>query len=327
MNIVKKTILIAPLDWGLGHATRCVPLINDYLKSDNNVIIAATGQPLAFLQKEFPHLTFIPFTGYKIQYSTSNFLFLRLLLQMPVFFLSIISEHYKLKKIIKKYNIDIVVSDNRYGAFSKKTENLLITHQIFIQLPRSVKILQPVLHFITRLLINNFDRCLVPDFENNKNNLSGKLSHGKHLPKNVEYINPLSRFSLISDNNINVKNIEIPDVLVLVSGPEPQRTIFEKENEKRFAGTSLKTLIVCGTPEKNIVESEYDNITKVPHLETETLYYLLKNTKKIIARSGYSTIMDFYVLNIKAELYPTPGQTEQEYLATLNSKRFNPNYT
>jgi uncharacterized protein (TIGR00661 family) len=313
----KKNILIAPLNWGLGHATRCVPVIYNHIKKGNNVIVAADGQPLAFLKKEFPNLKFITLTGYKIKYSPSNFLFLYLLLQMPFFLMSIVIEHFKLKKIVKTFNIDIVVSDNRYGLFNKKTENLLITHQIFIRLPRFFKPLQPLVHFFTKLLINNFDRCLVPDFKDNKKNLSGKLSHGKRLPENVEYINPLSRFSLISDKNIYFKDIEIPDVLVLVSGPEPHRTIFEKKYEQKFARTNLKVLIICGTPERNIIKSKYKNIIKIPHLETEKLYFLLKNTKKIIARSGYSTIMDFYVLNIKAELHPTPGQTEQEYLASL----------
>jgi hypothetical protein len=144
--------------------------------------------------------------------------------------------------------------------------------------------------------------------------LSGKLSHGLKVPKNVRYINPLSRFSdyIYFDTEKPMKPFE---VLVLISGPEPHRTYFEKEMENRFVNKNKSVLMVCGKPDNNEVKPLLINdITKVSHLNTAELHFYLTHAKKIIARSGYSTLMDLHVLNLNAELIATPGQTEQEYL-------------
>lgn len=318
----KENILFAPLNWGLGHATRCVPLINDFLKRGCNVIIAADGSSMQFLKLEFPDLEFIILPDFKIRYGASSIFLLYLFLQMPFFYLSFWIEHLRLKRIIKKHNITTVISDNRYGLWSKKVKSILITHQLFIQLPKLFKSIEPILHFITRKLIKRFDECWVPDYKKIEKSLSGKLSHGLQVPKNIKYIGPLSRFSsFITQITEQVKR-DIPDVLIIISGPEPHRTYFELEMENRFANTQQKVLIVCGKPQLLLIDVNVltMGITKIEHLNTNELHFYLTHTKQIIARSGYSTIMDLHVLGISAELIPTPGQTEQEYLAEWHAR-------
>jgi hypothetical protein len=311
-----ETILFAPLNWGLGHATRIVPLIKKEIEKGNTIIIAAEGNGYKFLKQEFPNSTFIHIPGFRVRYAPKPFFLLGLIFQMPFFGLSFIGEHFNLKKVISQYNITTVISDNRYGLWSNKVRSILITHQLFIQLPKSIKWLEPILHNLTRKLVNKFTECWVPDYENISKSLSGLLSHGISIPKNVRYIDPLSRFV---DSHIQLpkNNLKTYEVLVLISGPEPYRTLFENEMTERVSNKNDQVLMVCAKLNNysELYQSKYSNITKVPHLPTTDLYFYLKRANNIIARSGYSTIMDLHVLGLKAELIPTPGQTEQEYLA------------
>ena len=313
----KETILFAPLNWGLGHATRDVPLISSFLKKGHKIIIAADGAPLEFLKLEFPGLEFIIFSGFKTRYAPKPFFLLYLFLQMPFFYVSIWIEHLRLKKIIKDFQITTVVSDNRYGLWNKHVKSILITHQLFIQLPKLLKFLEPALHLITQKLIVRFTECWIPDYKEVEKSLTGKLSHGAYLPENAKYIGPLSRFANYLPKNTHPTKQNYPNVLILISGPEPQRTFFEAEMEAQFSNSTKTVLMVCGTPNPNRhkLQKSKSNITKVAHLSTQELYLNLINANTIIARSGYSTIMDLHVLGLKAVLIPTPNQSEQEYLA------------
>jgi hypothetical protein len=314
-------ILFAPLNWGLGHATRIVPLINNYMLKGNRVVIAGSGASINFLKLEFPTLEFIYLSNFKIRYAPKPLFIWFLLLQMPFFYLSFWVEYFKLKRIINRYKITTVISDNRYGLWSKKVRSIIITHQIFIQLPKLLKFIEPTLHFITRKLINRFNECWVPDFEDIENSLSGKLSHGFQMPNNIKYIGPLSRSTCVEEtyNSASVKQTkrDIPDILIVISGPEPQRTQFELEMEQRFANTTKKVLMVCGNPQPIPFISTPLNkgVLKIEHLNSNELKFYFTHTSHIISRSGYSTIMDLHALGVLAELIPTPGQTEQEYLA------------
>lgn len=308
-----QTILFCPLNWGLGHATRMVPLINSAVKRGNKVIIAADGDPLEFLKNEFPELQWVRFKGYKMKYWPKPFFNLGLFLQLPFFYCSIFFEKYRINYLVKKYSAAKIISDNRYGAFSKKTENIIITHQLFIKAPKPFKFFEPYIHKLTARLVSKFDECWVPDYEEKEGSLSGELSHGRKTPANVKYIGPLSRFADFNPEK-NTKPKSIPDILVLVSGPEPARSQFEKEIELRFKNTEKQVLVVCGKPmdfDKEIIGA----FRKVPHLSTTELFWYLKFSDLVISRSGYSTIMDLHVLDRNAELSPTPGQPEQEYLS------------
>jgi len=213
---------------------------------------------------------------------------------------------------LKAEHFDMIISDNRFGLWNKNVHSVYITHQLMIKMPQGLKFLEPIVWRFHRFFILKYDECWIPDYEGEKN-LSGDLAHKYPLPKNAKFIGSLSRFSLLK--NIVPKN-EYQTVAVL-SGVEPQRSIFEKELIKRLENCAEKTLIVQGKPQKEKQIQTIQNLTIVSHLETSELASVLLGAKQIISRSGYSTIMDLDALNClhKAELIPTPGQTEQEYLA------------
>ena len=308
INVTSNKVLIAPLDWGLGHATRCIPVIQTLIDNDFDVLLAADGNAVQLLKKEFPNLTILPLNGYNISYSNKKILFsTKLISQIPKILRAIKHEHLWLKQIIAAYKIDIVISDNRYGLYNKAIKSIFITHQLAIETGNVF--INKLVQKLNYKLINKFDRCWVPD-EEKPNDLAGKLSHPKNLPNvPTEYIGVLSRFK----KQPTEKNI---DLLVLVSGPKPQRTTLEKLLLLQMKNLSLKMVLVRGLPgEKKEFINENKNLKIYNHLPVTALNKLIQSSKIIVARSGYSTIMDLIKLQQKAILIPTPGQTEQEYLA------------
>ena len=305
-------ILICPLNWGLGHAARCVPIIRRLTDEGNEITMVADGFPLEFLRHEFPELAFIEYASYPIRYSEGKSQIGAMIRRFPKIILKIISEHRWLKKRLKTEHFDKIISDNRFGLWNKNAHSVYITHQLMIKTPKGLKFLEPIVWRFHRFFILKYDECWIPDYEGEKN-LSGDLAHKYPLPKNAKFIGSLSRFSLLK--NI-APNTEFQIVAVL-SGVEPQRSIFEKELIKCFENCIKKTLIVQGKPQAEKQIRTIQNLTIVSHLETSELASVLLGAEQIISRSGYSTIMDLDTLNClhKAEFIPTPGQTEQEYLA------------
>ena len=313
-NDTIKHVLVAPLDWGLGHATRCIPIVNELLEQGFKVSIAASGAIEILLKKEFPQLNFLPLFGYNVSYSKSNIGFLwKMMLQIPSINKTIKRENAWLQKIIEEQKIDVVISDNRFGLYNKNVKCIFITHQLNIQMGN--KFFNKIAQKINYHFINKFEECWVPDIAG-ENSLAGILSHPKKLPNTVvKYIGVLSRFT----KNKTAKNV---DVVVLLSGPEPQRTIFETIILKQIENTNLKIKIARGLPssKKDLLVGN-KNVEIINHLPKDELSALIKSAKIVIARSGYSTVMDMAALQ-QATLYvPTPGQTEQEYLAKYLSEK------
>lgn len=310
----KKTILVCPLDWGLGHATRCVPLIKQFLVEGNEVIIGADKNPLAFLQQEFPTLKTVVIPGYEVNYGEKGST-LKLFYESVNFFNFIKEEHSFIDKIIEDYNIDLLVSDNRYGLYSDKVKSIIITHQLFVKAPFGEKIA----HQKIEKLINKFDECWIPDVAG-ENNLSGDLSHLHSIKIKHKFIGPLSRFTF--KKNVTLSGVEEYDVIAIISGPEPQRTIFEKLIFDEIERNKLKAVVVLGKPNQELLDGSQELGTKVfNHLETSLLREYIQKSKVVVCRAGYSSIMDLAALNKKAILVPTPGQTEQEYLAKYHHKK------
>jgi uncharacterized protein (TIGR00661 family) len=310
--ITKKRILVAPLDWGLGHTTRCIPIIKAFITSGFEVILAAEKAGNALLIKEFPTLKILPLKGYNIGYSkNSRMLLLKLIMQFPKIHAAIKNENLWLDNVIKEYKIDIVLSDNRFGLYNKNAHCIFITHQLNIKTGNSFteKLAQKINYFF----INKFNECWIPD-EAGRENFAGELAHPIILPKiPITYIGGLSRFKKID----TTKKI---DLLVLLSGPEPQRTIFEKIIIGQMKGSVLKIALVRGLPmaENNI---EVEGVETYNHLLAEDLNKLILESTIIIARSGYTTVMDLSKLQKKAIFVPTSRQTEQEYLASYLSEK------
>ncbi|MFN5621009.1 MAG: glycosyltransferase, partial [Flavobacteriales bacterium] len=301
-----KNIWVAPLDWGLGHATRCVPLINRLLAEGHHVYLASNGRSARWLANYFPKLevhTDIP--DYAVTYPISGSMQFHFLKESPRLLRVIRAEHDWLAQFAERHAIDEVYSDNRYGLYHERIPCFIITHQLFIRAPWYARRL---LYWMTHHYIQRFDQCLVPDYEGAVN-LSGELSHGRGVPQNVRYIGPQSRFSEVFAE----ENVPCYDVVALISGPEPTRSEFQRQLLHRLLGSQRSALMVCGTPDESFDRQE-GNVRLVSHLPDAQLAGVLKSAGHIICRPGYSTIMDLHVLGCKAEFIPTPGQTEQEYL-------------
>lgn len=303
-----KTILIAPLDWGLGHATRCIPIIKALLAKDYTIIIAASGKPKKLLQKEFPQVNFVELNGYNIEYSKNKFLLpFKIGLQIPKILHAIKQENKWLKQLIEANKIDLIISDNRFGFYHSNIPSVFITHQLAIQTP--FRWLTRLVQKINYSYINHFTTCWIPDVAG-KNNIAGILSHPKKLPSiPTEYIGLLSRFQQLAINQIQYK------VCVLISGPEPQRTIFENTILNNIAAFKEQIIILRGLP--NTIHSipSTQNCTIHNHLAGDALEQILQQSEYIICRSGYTSLMELLTLQKKCIVVPTPGQTEQEFLA------------
>ncbi len=311
-----QKILIAPLNWGLGHATRCVPIINSLIKKGFEPILAGDGDSLKLLQNEFPKLKTYNLPSYHIQYTKKGRnLKYKLLFDTPRILKIVKKEQELVAEIIIKENIKGIISDNRFGVRSNKIPSVYITHQI--------KVLSGVTTFLTskfhQKIISKFDECWVPDYENTPN-LAGELSHTNNSKLNIEYIGPISRF----DNKISSRqlsgfdemiNNKKYDLMVLLSGPEPQRSLLEKKLLGELKSTSKKVLFVRGLFSKKEILVENKNIKFVNFMMQQKLQKAILESEIIIARSGYSTIMDLEKLKAKTFFIPTPGQYEQEYLA------------
>lgn len=310
-------ILVCPLDWGIGHATRCVPIIHELISQGAQVIIGASGRPLAFLKYEFPGIEFIDFPGHSVSYpSHGKGMVFTMMRQFPDLLKATKKEQRTLNKLIEEYELDGIISDNRFGLHTNKIPCVFMSHQVFIKTHAHLSILEPLLLRLNLNYIKRFTEYWVPDY-GDEPSVSGDLSHKKPLPGNGHFIGPLSRFAhLETAEKVNLPQNDFEyDVLVMLSGPEPQRSILEEKITKQLEKSKLHAAIIQGKPEAKDRSQGKSNPEIFSHLDTQTLYEKIKNSKVIICRSGYSTLMDLIVLGKKAILVPTPGQTEQEYLA------------
>jgi len=298
----KKRILVAPLDWGLGHATRCIPIINSLLQHNFKVIISANGRSFHLLKEEFPELEFVRIKEIDVKYPRFFPMSISIFFQIPKILFAIYSENKTLKKIVEKHKIDGIISDNRFGLFHKKVKSVFITHQLQIQSPYLKNFIQKINYFF----INKFNMCWVIDDE--KQNLAGELSKPKKLPNNYKYIGLHSRLEFS-------KKVKKYKLCFILTGPEPQRTSFEKIIMQSVKEMGEKIVIILGKTEEEKKITTKNNATIISSSNTSEINKYILESEIIISRSGYSTIMDLQKMQSKAIFVPTPGQTEQEYLA------------
>jgi predicted glycosyltransferase len=241
--------------------------------------------------------------------------------QSPSIIYGIFREHRQLEEIIRDYRIDAVISDNRFGMWSKKVYSVYMTHQLQIKAPERMKWAEPWLYKAHQWFISKYNECWVPDFPGS-NNLSGDLSHQYPLPGNSHFIGFLSRFNtenILVDTDDSTKG---PEVLIMLSGPEPQRSIFEDIILKEMAVLPQQNVVILrGLPGKSVQSSPLPGVVSYNHLPDKKISRLIRSAGTIICRPGYSTIMDLVTLGRNAILVPTPGQTEQEYLAVYLSTK------
>jgi UDP:flavonoid glycosyltransferase YjiC (YdhE family) len=311
-------ILICPLEWGLGHAGRMVVLASAFKERQHNVFIGSVKRHHFLFNSEINGLTCIDFKGFKPVYSKILPQYFMIFLQLPVLFYYIVYEHYRLKRIIREFNIDIVISDNRLGLWNSSTRSIYVTHQLRISFPRLIKWLEWTGIIFQRFFIKKFDLCLIPDLPGNLN-LTGRLSHDLRLPDNTRFIGILSRFNPQS-SDIGKKQRTSFNTLIL-SGPEPQRSVLRQKVVNRFKSLNLPLIILEGKPGNASEKKIETNIISYNHLSSSDMQKILSDSAFIISRSGYSTVMELISMNRTALLVPTPGQTEQEYLAGYLSAR------
>lgn len=307
-NKVNVTILIAPLDWGLGHATRCIPLIHFFLQAGCKVIIAARGAQANLLKAEFPAVIFVSIPGYNIKYTNAERVFvLKIALQFPKIVRAINKEKKWLNSFLKENAVDAIISDNRYGLFHHKVTSVFITHQLLIK--TSFAFAEKIIQQMNYRCIKKFSLCWIPD-EKGMINLAGDLSHPAAFPKvPVTYIGGLSRLEKQAETRQKF------DLLIILSGPEPQRTLLEKKMLNELKTFNGKAMLVRGLPGNTKNLSAKSDLVIKNHLPAKELEKAFNESEYIISRSGYTTVMDICKLQKKSILIPTPGQTEQQYLA------------
>ena len=304
----RPRVLVAPLDWGLGHATRCVPLIRALVSEECEVILAGEGKTEALLRAEFPQLEVLPLKGYNINYGKSGWeLFAKLLMQVPAIIETMDEEHEWLKVAVKEHRIDAVISDNRYGLYHEETFSVFITHQLLVKTTLGATA-DELLQKLQYQYINAFTECWVPDIESAPG-LAADLSHPKNLLEiPLHYLGPLSRLK-------KGPEVEGKHLLVLLSGPEPQRTLLEEALLLQLERYTEPVVFLRGLPGGSELPAVRPNIQILNHLPAGELEEVISEAHIVVSRCGYSTVMDLLSMGKKSILIPTPGQTEQEYLA------------
>jgi hypothetical protein len=299
-------ILVAPLDWGLGHATRCVPLVRRFLAEGHEVVLAGNGRSGLWLKRYFPQLQFLgDIPGYAITYPHHGAVFWHLLRQYRPMRKTLEAEHRWLAGVVAAHGIGQVVSDNRYGLHHPSARCILLTHQLFPVVPFY---LRRLVHRQIAHWVNAFDDIWIPDVEDATHNFSGALSHGP-FARNVTFIGPLSRFSQPVS-----PAAPMTDLFASVSGPEPSRSVFEDALLQLSNTLRLSTILTGGipsdaTPQRSTYAVRHSDMSDMAFREA------VAGSKLVVCRSGYSTLMDLHALGARALLVPTPGQSEQEYLA------------
>ena len=304
-------ILVAPLNWGLGHASRCVPLIERLQAEGHEVVLGGDGESLTLLRKHFPTLPVLPLAPLNLCYSTGRRQVFAMLRALPQIIHAAIRDHQMLAGYLLYEQIDEVISDNRFGLYNTKTHCIYMTHQLTIALPYPWRWLEPLVARWHKRIINRFDECWIPDEQQPA--MAGRLSHPAVLPDNAKFIGILSRFAGKSFTPNSTFR-----VVAVLSGLEPQRTMFEQDIIRHYENADETVLIVRGKMHEPPTVIKHGLVTIAPLLDDAHLAAYLLGAERIICRSGYSSVMDMYALGVmnKVEWHPTPGQPEQEYLAT-----------
>ena len=310
LTIENTKILYAVLNWGLGHATRSMPLIKSLMQKNNKLVIASGGDSLLLLKEEFPNVEFVDLPDYGISYGRRNMI-ANGLSQYRRVTRAIKTENKIAANLVERFKIEMIISDNRYGVFHSGIHSVLITHQLKLMMPEGFGWLAPIVQKKNKGYLLRFNEIWVPD-EEGEDNLSGALSHGVRCDIPVKFIGSLSRFSMP-----DIKPEPKYDFVFIISGPEPTRSQFEAIARKELRNHKGRAALVRGRV--GALETEGDrSYDMFNHLNYKEMREIILTSGFVICRSGYSSLMDLKALNKKAVLIPTPGQTEQEYLATYH---------
>jgi uncharacterized protein (TIGR00661 family) len=309
-------VLFSPLSWGLGHATRDIPIIRSLIDHHHEVTIAACGNALTVLRHEFPECSFIEFNDYPSPYSTSRFFIPKFIASLPTLSRALADERRTLQHILEKNHYDLIISDNRVGVYSLKIPTIFITHQIHYHFPLLFWPIELSSIVANYFLFDNYSRVIVPDNPPGPTSLAGKLSRPVHRLTDSKVF-----FSGILSSTPKMDVEQDLDYLVIISGPEPQRTRLEEILTPMLSELDGTTVALLGSPQKTATRSVSDRCTLISYATNHEKTLLMNRAKFVICRSGYSSMMELAELNKRHGLFiPTPGQPEQEYLSTYYEK-------
>ena len=317
-------VLVAPLDWGLGHATRCVPVIREFLRKGAEVEIAVVKANAAFFREMFPEVRQRIAPSYNIVYPKHGYNMALWLIKKSSHLNAVIRfEHRFAEEMVERHGYDIIVSDNRFGFYSTKAHSVYMTHQRRIAFPAALSALEGLGIRWHNSLMKHFDEVWVPDEERFRG-YAGALSHVEGCPVPVKFVGLLSRFADFDVKkaadcaNGAAKTREGhtgKNVFAIVSGVEPARTQFETELREILPKIPGQHVMALGKPQKGTHSWTEGNIEFHNHMPTEEFARAVKNADWVISRGGYSTIMDMAYLGARCIFVPTPGQYEQVSLA------------
>ncbi len=372
------TVLVSPLSWGFGHAGRMIPVALELKRRGCIVIFAADSSLLEIAGRELPGIRLLEIPGLRIRYSRRLPQYICIVLQLPRIIASGFREHRILKRLVRELNPSLIISDNRFGFYNRKVYSVYVTHQLRIPFPRFLRFLETPAAWLHRLIINRYDLCLVPDYPGGVN-LSGRLSHGIRLPRNIICMGPVSRFAGDNDCEVSASGAasgsEIsvsaglsgtsnppkhpdmegsaglsgtsnppkhpdmegsaglsgtcylpshpdkeesaglsgnPYTCLILSGPEPQRTLLLEKTADALRETEI--VILSTGPAPHGFAERYPSATFITAPANETMRSIIAASSLVIARAGYTTVMELFMMGRGAVIIPTPGQTEQEYL-------------
>jgi len=313
-----KHVLVSPLSWGLGHATRDLPIIRYLLERGHRVTIAASDRALALLEREAPECDFERLPDYPPPYSAGKHFVPKFVAMAPAMLWAIEVESVRVRRLLRRRRFDLIVSDNRFRVRSRHVPSFVITHQLRFMTPPGLEAFERLTEFFNYVYLHPFDRIIVPDAADPVANLSGRLSHD--LPylrrsRRVYYAGPLA----------SVRRMDVAqdvDLFISISGPEPPRTQLERTILRKVRQIEGDRIVVAlGKPEVKETRHIDGRVEVHGFLDRARQQEMLNRARFVVCRSGYTTVMELAELGRKALFIPTPGQTEQVYLGRYYEER------
>ncbi|KAA0005321.1 MAG: glycosyltransferase [Thermoplasmata archaeon] len=310
-------VIYAVCSWGLGHATRSLPVVRRLLSEGNDLTVISNGRSLELLKKELGESVeaYVDIPDYPMLLSENSRQFMaKSMVYWPMFIRRIEKGLARVTKMLRNERYDVIVSDARYDVYSKRVPSFFISHQMRIMNPLRIKMFERGSELFNLFFFKRFAGVIVPDYAD-EDNLSGELSHNLYRidESKLYYVGVLSDFK---KKNLR-KDI---DCLVSITGPEPQRSLLEKKLLSQIRGLDGKIVVTLGKTEKKDVVKKGD-VEVYSFMTKDEREDVLNRAKLVVSRSGYSTILDLAVIGVKALMIPTPGQIEQEYLGSYHNQR------
>ncbi|MCL4376827.1 MAG: hypothetical protein M1409_00390 [Actinobacteria bacterium] len=309
-------ILISPLSWGLGHASRIVPIAKEFLRRGHAVTFATSGRALIFLHNEFPQCETIEFKDYPAPFTSTPFFAAKFALYIPAMLKAIQGEKKETDRILSQKKFDLIISDARFGVYSKDIPSFFINHQLRFRAPLFFKPVDLWSEYFHTYFHTNFQRVIIPDNPPGEASLLGSLDVSNQPATNkIAYYCGI----LAAAEKIDIR--EDIDYLITISTPGGPNYL-ENKILKQICSLSGKKTILLARPEENFEYELFPGTIVKSYASRKEMNVLMNRSKFIITRGGYTTIMEIAELDKQsAMLIPIPGHTEQQYIARYLRKQ------